>query len=90
MPVIEEAILERENEMLQEICPKKDSCGILRQALREKDRIETENENLREAFRIATEEFTKKNQETERLKLKVSNLWDMAGRFQRIFQKEKR
>jgi len=56
---VEEAIEKLSGE--ESFCSRKDSCPLLRQALREKQTIEAENEKLREIFEFTTLEFEKRN-----------------------------
>lgn len=49
-------------------CPSKNSCLLLQEALREKERIKAENEKSREIFEFATIEFEKRNERIASLK----------------------
>lgn len=42
-------------------CPDQERCGLLQQVLRQKAKIEAENEKLRGIFAFAQKEFEKKN-----------------------------
>ena len=59
MPLVEEAIEKLSGE--ESFCSRKDSCPLLRQALREERELKAENEKLREIFEFATLEFEKRN-----------------------------
>jgi len=47
--------------VLQQFCPMKDSCKLLEEVLRERDKVCSENEQLRRVFEIAIVEFEKRN-----------------------------
>ena len=79
MPVIEEAVLIKEDECLEEYCPKKENCKIVQQLLREIEYLKTENENLRRVFAIARVEFTKKNRRIERLETELARVWGIVA-----------
>ena len=79
MPVIEEAVLIKEDECLEEYCPGKENCKIVQQLLREIEHLTTENENLRRVFAIARVEFTKKNHQIERLQTELTRVWGIVA-----------
>lgn len=58
MPSVKEVI---EKLSASFFCSRKDSCMLLRQALREGKELKAENEKLREIFEFATLEFEKRN-----------------------------
>ena len=55
-------------------CPDRDSCGLLQQALSQKAEIEAENEQLRQIFTQALDEFEKRNKRIEYLLQEISFL----------------
>lgn len=69
-----EAVLVKENEFPHNFCPDRDRCSLLQQALSRKERIEAENEKLREIFTQARQEFLKRNERIKYLEQELSTL----------------
>ncbi len=72
-----EAVLAKEAESPLTFCAEQEHCGLLQQTLRQKAKIEAENEKLRQIFTLAQEEFLKKNKRIEYLEQELSILRDI-------------
>jgi transposase len=58
-------------------CPDQEHCSLLREVLDQKEKIEAENEKLRQIFSLARQEFEKRNKRIEYLEQELSILREL-------------